>query len=447
MKKQRKKYKSIITKRIFQSTKKIVSVLGLLVLILAFGKIQGTNSYFTGTASSTGNTMTAGYWIPPAISIASPSSGKEWQVGSVQDIVWTITTSDPVATITSLDLTYACDGHADKPITNFSSNPGHYNWTVPQDISNSCKIKVSATDSHALSNSQASANFAISWMVALNEFVPYPAATDLEFVEIYNYGTENIDVNNWRITDNHGPDTNERIIDSSHTDTGSTIIGHGTSRFLVIKNYANFYLNNTGIDEVRLYDANKKLIDSHGYSDPLQGKAYARIKDGVGNWVDPVPTPGKKNVDDADIKDFQKYYKEICFKDNKPICDLEFLKSLGLVDDKSKPIVENKEIIQTDLIVPEPTPAVETDPTPEPKIETIPETTPAPIVKPEDNSDQAKLDAQAKAKADEEAKAKLEAEQKAKADAEEQAKKDAEDKAKKEDNKSQEIKPDETITQ
>jgi len=77
-------------------------------------------------------------------------------------------------------------------------------------------------------------------------------------------------------------------------------------------------LNNTG-DTVKLFDNSVKMVDSYTYSssdycnlEPTPGeenpfsasgscgdvppnKSYARIPDGIGGWVDPIPTPGFKN--------------------------------------------------------------------------------------------------------------------------------------------------------
>ncbi|MCX6766116.1 MAG: lamin tail domain-containing protein [Candidatus Moranbacteria bacterium] len=72
--KKRKKYKSIINKRIFRSAKKIGSVFAVLFLAVVFASVSGTNSYFSDTAISGGNTMTAGYWIPELTMSVSPSS-------------------------------------------------------------------------------------------------------------------------------------------------------------------------------------------------------------------------------------------------------------------------------------------------------------------------------------------------------------------------------------
>lgn len=345
-KKRKKKYKSVITKRIFRSTKKIGLVLFLLFLFLNMGKIQGTSSYFVDTVAVSGNTMSTGYWVPPTISFSSPAHNEVWQVGAIETIMWTVTPSDPHATITNLKLEYECDDEAYTEIHTFSSNPGSYDWTVPESISDSCKIKITATDSNALTNSKESNEFKISYMIVLNEFLPKPAIGN-ELVEIYNNGTVPVDLNNWFVTDVSGPGTHRRVIDNAHTNTGSTIINPLSSRFLVIQNYDSFYLNDDG-DTIKLYDDKDNLIDSYAYlvSDVSTGKTIARSPDGTGDWVDPVPTFGKKNTDSNEVEDFKKYYAKICFdKDNKSLCNLDFMKSLGLIENKKTTDVSTEETI------------------------------------------------------------------------------------------------------
>ena len=179
--------------------------------------------------------------------------------------------------------------------------------------------------------------------IVLNEFLPNPdeSANGLNFgkdsdskplgewIELYNKGDVDIDVVGWYTADASGGGGNiQQVIAGSNTDTGDTIIpAHG---WLVV--YMNkAILNNTG-DEIHLFTADDVEIDSVTYDDPsdaceldptpgdenstftptgtpgnpAQGddcisnqvalnKSYARIPDGTGDWVDPIPTPGGPN--------------------------------------------------------------------------------------------------------------------------------------------------------
>ena len=132
--------------------------------------------------------------------------------------------------------------------------------------------------------------------VVLNEFVPCPEPEEKEWVELYNNTDHQIDVAGWFITDDKGPTIHKRVIDGEHTDTGETTIS--AKGWLVIKNYNSFYLNDSGSDAVRLYDPDLNLLDEYIYCDAnsfARGKSFARIPDGTGDWVDPIPTPGAPN--------------------------------------------------------------------------------------------------------------------------------------------------------
>lgn len=179
--------------------------------------------------------------------------------------------------------------------------------------------------------------------VVLNEYLPNPdsEANGLnlgddsdsmpfgEWVELYNKGGQTVDVLNWYLEDQSGGGGNTHaVIGPSNTNTGSTLIAPGA--WLVV--YMNKpTLNNTG-ESIYLYSDDDMLIDSTSFdvpppacfNDPTPGgendvvpptgtpgngnsadcnqahappnKSYARIPDGTGAWVDPVPTPGSVNI-------------------------------------------------------------------------------------------------------------------------------------------------------
>ncbi len=169
--------------------------------------------------------------------------------------------------------------------------------------------------------------------VVLNEFLPRPknngSKPNGEWVELYNLSaTDTIDLADYYLMDSYtggGPTTHKIFVEGCRTNTGGTTISpHG---FLVV--YANegggescnshgFELNNNG-DSVRFFNPSGQLIDSYSYTDsrfcsltPTPGnsnkndsdgscskiekdKSFARIPDGTGVWVDPIPTPGEPN--------------------------------------------------------------------------------------------------------------------------------------------------------
>lgn len=159
-----------------------------------------------------------------------------------------------------------------------------------------------------LSSAEVAQNFSAGAdnQIVINEFLPNPTGSDDagipsgEWVELYNLSATPISVVGWTLYDNS--DSNPVVITSSNSDnngntadSGETIVpAHG---YLVV--YLNGayseWLNNSGGDTVRLYSGtvdSAPLRDSYSYSGVApENKSYARIPDGAGNFVDPVPTP------------------------------------------------------------------------------------------------------------------------------------------------------------
>jgi len=147
-----------------------------------------------------------------------------------------------------------------------------------------------------------------------------------EWVELYNLTGSPIDLTDWYVQDASGGVGNTDITNLNSIPATLVIPAHG---FLVV--YMNKRVwNNTG-DTVKLFNANNVLQDSYAYTSdydycyltPTPGgtndetpsgagidctpgatipknKSYARMPDGTGAFVDPVPTPGVRNsLDEA----------------------------------------------------------------------------------------------------------------------------------------------------
>jgi len=177
--------------------------------------------------------------------------------------------------------------------------------------------------------------------IVLNEFLPNPddGANGLffgddndsdipngEWVELYNNGNVSQDVVGWYVVDASGGAGNTVVISNTNTDTGGTIIP--ANGWLVVYLQKQI-LDNPNGDTVNLYTNLDVLVDSYTYSDhdfcenePTPGnsnntstpsgagscgppnpaappnKSFARIPDGTGAFVDPIPTPGAPNIPD-----------------------------------------------------------------------------------------------------------------------------------------------------
>lgn len=184
--------------------------------------------------------------------------------------------------------------------------------------------------------------------IVLNEFLPNPNgiaygfdfgndASDMpqgEWVELFNNGAVPLDLTGWYLADESGGAGNtQAIITAANTQPATTVIPAGG--WLVV--YFNKpVLNDTG-DSIFLYTAGGVLVDSYTYDDPSDfcnleptptdpnstttptgtpgngpnadcpqaqvapNKSYARIPDGIGAFVDPIPTPGAENIPEPEL--------------------------------------------------------------------------------------------------------------------------------------------------
>lgn len=161
-------------------------------------------------------------------------------------------------------------------------------------------------DEEVINISVASGSWTASAIV-LNEILPDPVGNDDadkpggEWVELYNNSDATVVVENWRLTDAGGHSV---VITAARTNTGGTsIAGHG---FLVIYTGTSALTLNNGGDTINLYSGAidpLNLVDSHTYSAVAENKSVARIPDGTGPWIDPIPTPGGPNVLEEPVKE------------------------------------------------------------------------------------------------------------------------------------------------
>lgn len=140
-------------------------------------------------------------------------------------------------------------------------------------------------------------------MLEITEFLPNPQGSDDasipngEWVEIYNNGNTEINLEGFIINDDYG---NGLIISGINVlEDNATISADG---FLVI--YRNgdgkLELNNDGLDSVRLFDSSNNLIDEVSYSNSKEAVSWSKI-DGV--WKQELPSPNSINID---VEDFNK---------------------------------------------------------------------------------------------------------------------------------------------
>ncbi len=134
-----------------------------------------------------------------------------------------------------------------------------------------------------------------SGKIRISELLPNPKETpekEKEFVELYNFGNENVDLSGWKIKDK----------------TGS----YDLSGVSVAESYKAFYntvsLNNSG-DEIKLFDPNDKEVDSINYDKSKENYSYSLNGE---NWKwTSILTPNQENQFDEILSGTIKKDKNI----------------------------------------------------------------------------------------------------------------------------------------
>jgi len=120
-------------------------------------------------------------------------------------------------------------------------------------------------------------------VVRLNEFMPWPASGEGEWIELHNSASGPVDLTDWQL---------EVAGQSPYTLT-ATISAHG---FLLL------YGSQTGLvlgdwsGTLRLRCVGAHLAESYGYPAPMRGHSFSKTVDGGTLWVsDYPPSPGGPN--------------------------------------------------------------------------------------------------------------------------------------------------------
>ena len=83
----------------------------------------------------------AGFTVKGSVTVTAPNGGEAWGVGTQHAVTWTRTGS-----FLNVKIEYSTDGGVTYPSTIAASTDaaaGTYNWTIPDDISSGCKVRVS----------------------------------------------------------------------------------------------------------------------------------------------------------------------------------------------------------------------------------------------------------------------------------------------------------------
>jgi len=119
-----------------------------------------------------------------SIRLTSPNGGEDWKVGTQQSITWNSTS------ITNVKIEYTTDGGASwfAPITSSASaSSGSYTWTVPNRVSQQCKIKITDTENSSITDMSDN-------VFTISSSAPSPAIT-VSSASLSNFGNVTVNTN------------------------------------------------------------------------------------------------------------------------------------------------------------------------------------------------------------------------------------------------------------
>jgi len=143
------------------------------------GDVDDPNSASTSVTMDEDQIVTANYTLLPSIAVSTPNGGEICYVGSVQNIVWT-----SQGTSGNVQIAYSIDnGTGWAVITPSTPDNGTYEWTVPDEPSVFCLIRISDTDGDP--SDESDAFFTISQVVAPVHFTPVWSGNGTDHMNFY----------------------------------------------------------------------------------------------------------------------------------------------------------------------------------------------------------------------------------------------------------------------
>jgi len=128
--------------------------------------------------------------------------------------------------------------------------------------------------------------------IIVNEFLPYPNASEEEWIELRNTSDTEVSIAGWKLKD--------ASVSGGYTFPPMTTIG--PDGYLVIgADISKIALNNTGAESITLSFPDGSATDTYSYEGTEQGAAYARTDAGT-FLLTHTPTPGTENAFDPEEK-------------------------------------------------------------------------------------------------------------------------------------------------
>jgi len=141
---------------------------------------------------------------------------------------------------------------------------------------------ISPSPSASPSPASESNAYQYSQNIFINEFLPYPTKDELEWVELFNEGSQTINLTGWGLSDSATSHQPFQIANDTKIEPGA---------YLVVS-LSKSFLNNDG-DQVKLLWPDGQVVHSVSYQKAKQNFSCAKLN---GQWLwTNQPTPGEEN--------------------------------------------------------------------------------------------------------------------------------------------------------
>jgi endonuclease YncB( thermonuclease family) len=131
--------------------------------------------------------------------------------------------------------------------------------------------------------------------IFINEVLPNPSEDDAanEWIELYNFGEDTVNMVGWRLDDARLDDGKEYIFSEDLYAEGLEPGG-----FLVLMRPESRITLNNDTDSLTLWDAEENIIDFIEFESPKSGRSFGRLAEDPGEWREfAEPSPGTENLD------------------------------------------------------------------------------------------------------------------------------------------------------
>ncbi|OGE90167.1 MAG: hypothetical protein A3E29_03635 [Candidatus Doudnabacteria bacterium RIFCSPHIGHO2_12_FULL_48_16] len=122
----------------------------------------------------------------------------------------------------------------------------------------------------------------VSSGLLISELYPEPSTSGQEFIELFNSGSQPLDLHGWQVADAASKYTfHSPIIEPGHY-------------YVLLKSESNLALNNSGKETITVIDPAGQIISSLEYEDAPKNQSYNLLPDGTFAWS-LLATPGELN--------------------------------------------------------------------------------------------------------------------------------------------------------